>query len=296
MLGRPFSKVTRKYRKKIFSILALTFLVIIVNVLRQSIDSLVLAAKQNLGKVGIFGLASYMVSVLQAPFRSLISITVPILSRAWKDKNHKEIDRIYKRTSINMLAFSMFIFFIIWLNFDHAINFFNINPEYLEGKWIFFLLGMVVIIETGTGVNGQIIATSTFWRFELWTSLLLTALIIPLSYTLTTSYGIIGPAIANLVSFSIYNLIRIYFLWKKYKMQPFSFKTLELLLLAAGCYFITYFITISLTGLTAIVISTCLYAIIFIPIMYVRNISPDLKPVMNTMLTRMRLRKKEGEQ
>jgi O-antigen/teichoic acid export membrane protein len=184
-LSFRLSRVTRKFRKKIFAIMSFTFIVIVVGVLRTSIDALVLAAKQNLGKVGIFGLAAYMVSVLQAPFRSLTAITIPLLSRAWKDKNLTEINRIYQRTSINMLTFALFLFFCIWLNFDNGIAFFHINPDYLQGKWVFFILGMVSIIEVGTGVNGQIIGTSTYWRFELWTSLLLTVIIIPLSYYLT---------------------------------------------------------------------------------------------------------------
>jgi O-antigen/teichoic acid export membrane protein len=224
------SRVTKKFRKKIIAIMALTFIVIIVGVLRQSIDGLVLAAKQNLGKVGIFGLAAYIVSVLQAPFRSIVSITIPILSRSWKEKNYVEINRIYQRSSINLLTFSLFIFFLILLNFNDAIQYFNINPDYLEGKNVFFLLGIVTIIEMVTGVNGQIIGTSSFWRFELWTSILLTGLIIPLSYYLTVEYGILGPAIANLISFSIYNFIRFWFLWKKFNMQPFSTKTGEIIL------------------------------------------------------------------
>ncbi len=47
------------------------------------------------GKLPIFGLAAYMVSLLQVPLRSILAITTPVLSRAWKDKNLKEIDRIY---------------------------------------------------------------------------------------------------------------------------------------------------------------------------------------------------------
>ena len=119
---------------------------------------------------------------------------------AWKDKDTKEIGRIYQRSSINLLSFSLFIFILIWLNFSNAISFFNINPEYLNGKWVFFIMGLVTIIEMGTGVNSQIIGTSTYWRFELWTSLLLTAMIIPLSYTLTVKFGILGPALSNLIS------------------------------------------------------------------------------------------------
>ena len=283
-----FSRVTKKFRKKIISILILTFFVIIVNVLRFSIDGIVLAAKQNLGKVGIFGLASYMVSVLQAPFRSIVAVTIPMLSRAWKDKNLVEIERIYQRSSINMLGFSLFVFFCVWLNFDNGINFLHINPEYLEGKWVFFYLGIVTIIELGTGVNGQIIGTSTYWRFELWTSLLLTLMIIPLSYYLTTTYGIMGPAIANLFSFTIYNSIRYGFLLKKFNMQPFSMKTLELLIIATLSYAIAYFATRNLEGIVAILGSLGIFCTLYISLFYWRNISPDVKQVMLSVTNRFK--------
>jgi|JI10StandDraft_1071094.scaffolds.fasta_scaffold95510_2 O-antigen/teichoic acid export membrane protein len=280
------SRVTRKFRKKIFAILSLTFIVIVVSVLRQSIDGLVLAARQNLGKVGIFGLAAYMVSVLQAPFRSMVAITIPILSRAWKDKNQTEINRIYQRSSINLLSFSLMVFFCIWLNFTDAILYFGINPDYLEGRWVFFILGIVTIIEMGTGINGQIIGTSTFWRFELWTSLLLTALIIPLSYWLTVQYGIIGPAIANLVSFSIYNGIRIWFLWDRFKMQPFTSKTVEILIISLVAYSLAYISFRDIDGLVGLFGRSIVFLGVFIPALVIRKISPDAGPVIQNIRKR----------
>jgi O-antigen/teichoic acid export membrane protein len=282
------STVTKKFRKKIIAIISLTFLTIIVSVLRQSIDGIVLAAKQSLGKVGIFGLASYMVSILQVPFRSIVAITIPLLARAWKDKNLIEVERIYKRTSINMLGFSLFVFFCVWLNFENTIILFNINLDYLEGKWVFFLLGMVTIIEVGTGVNSQIIGTSTFWRFELWSSLLLTIMIIPLSYFLTNQYGILGPAIANLFSFTIYNSVRYVFLLKKFNMQPFTIKTLELLFIATVSYSIAYFATKNLEGFVAILGSLAIFSTLYISLFYWRNISPDVKQVMLSVTNRFK--------
>ena len=281
------SRVTNKYRKKIFALLSLTFLVIIVSVLRQVIDSLVLAAEQDLSKVGIFGFAAYLVSVLQAPFRSIVAVTIPILSRSWKDKNYKEINRIYGRSSINLLSFSLFVFFCIWLNYESAINVFGINPEYLEGRWVFFLLGIVAIIEMGTGVNGQIIGTSTHWRFELWTSLLLTALILPLSYFLTTTYGIMGPAFANLISFSVYNFVRYWFLYRRFNMQPFSLKTLEVIAIAAFSYFVCYYSFNNITGILGMFLRTSCFMLIFIVMVYYRKITPDLQPILNAVSQRI---------
>ena len=282
------SNVTFKYRKKIFALLSLTFLVIIVTVLRQAIDGLVLAAKQDLSKVGIFGFAAYLVSVLQAPFRSIVAVTIPILSRSWKEKNYKEINRIYGRSSINLLSFALFAFFCIWLNYENAIQFFGINPEYLEGRWVFFLLGIVAIIEMGTGVNGQIIGTSTHWRFELWTSLLLTALILPLSYFLTTTYGIMGPAFANLISFSIYNFVRYLFLLRRFNMQPFSYKTIEVILIAFITYISCYFIFKEVNGLSGMVLRTLFFSILFIGIVYFRKITPDLQITVNSFFKKLK--------
>ena len=281
------SRVTRKFRKKIFAILILTYFVIIVGTLRGSIDALVLAARIDLKAVGVFGFASYMIALMHAPFRSMLAITVPILARAWKEKNHKEISRIYNRSSINLLCFSLLVFFCIWLNYDQAIRFFNINLDYLGARWVFFLLGVTAIIETGTGVNGQIIGTSTYWRFELWTSLLLTALIIPLSYFLTVKYGLIGPAVANLISFSIYNAIRFWFLWKKFNLQPFSFKTIEVIIGAVLFYLIVNTLLASMEGLLGLILRTSIFAILLVALIYVRNISPDFKPVLKNLLLKI---------
>jgi O-antigen/teichoic acid export membrane protein len=290
-LAFNISRVTKKFRKKIFAMLSLTIIVVVVGALRQTIDGIVLASKQNLGKVAIFGFAAYMVSVLQVPLRSIIAITIPVLSRSWKNKDIHEITRIYKRSSINLLSFSLFAFFCIWLNFTHAINFFGINPDYLEGRWVFFLLGMVTIIEMGTGVNAQIIGTSTYWRFELWTGLLLTALIIPLSYILTVKYAIMGPAIANIISFTIYNTIRYVFLWKKFNMQPFSSKTIEVIMISGIDYLLCYLLFDKMEGLIAMILRTALFAALFIATIYWRNISPDLKPIAASLLKRVNKKK-----
>jgi hypothetical protein len=185
-----------------------------------------------------------------------------------------------------MMAFSLFVFFCIWLNFDNGIQLLHINSDYLEAKWVFFILGIVAIIELGTGVNSQIIGTSTYWKFELWTSMLLTMMIIPLSYFLTVKYGILGPALANLISFSIYNFIRYVFLWKKFNMQPFTRKTFELIGIALLAYVLAYFTGQQSSSIISIVSSTTVFGMVFIPLFYWREISPDVKQLMQTVVNR----------
>jgi O-antigen/teichoic acid export membrane protein len=173
------------------------------------------------------------------------------------------------------------------LNYEQAILFFKINSDYLGSRWVFFLLGITTIIETGTGVNAQILGTSTYWRFELWTSLLLTALIIPLSYFLTVEYGIIGPALAILISFSIYNAIRFWFLWKKFNLQPFTFKTIEVIVGAVLFYFLVNTLLASMEGLLGLILRTSIFIILLILLIYYRNISPDFKPLLYNLIQKI---------
>jgi O-antigen/teichoic acid export membrane protein len=281
------SKVTRRFKKKIIAIMALTYLVIVVAMIRQSIDNLVLASKVNLANAGIFTFATYLATLLMAPNRSLIAVTIPLISRAWKEKNLAEISRIYKRSSINLLLFSLFAFCCIWLNYAPAVTYFKLNPEYLKGGWVFFLLGIQAIIELGTGVNAQIIGTSNFWRFELLTGLLLATLIIPLSYELTIKYGLIGPAIANLVSLTIYNAVRYVFLWKKFNMQPFTYKTLEVIAIALVSFIAAYFLLQQVEGLWGLVARTLVFTILFGVLIVYRKISPDVLPVLQNIGKRL---------
>ena len=84
------------------------------------------------------------------------------------------------------------VFLLIWLNFTDGINTFGLNPIYLDAAWVFFVLGITVIIDMGTGVNSQIIVTSTYWKFELISGIVLLLIMLPLTYLLTKQYGITG--------------------------------------------------------------------------------------------------------
>ncbi len=89
----------------------------------------------------------------------------------------------------------------------------------------------------GTGVNSQIIGTSTLWRFEFLTGMILLAITLPLNYILAKKLGVIGPAIATLISYTIYNAIRYIFLLRKFGSATFQLKIRLTLLLALQVIF-----------------------------------------------------------
>lgn len=282
------SRVTKKFYKKIISFASLIYFGGLVYMVSQFIDTLVIMSVVGTKAAGIFSLGSVVAGLVQAPQRGAIAASIPVLSKAWKDKDHSKILLIYQRSGINLLIASLGIFLMVWLNYTDAIQTFRLKHEYIESEWIFFFLGMARIVDLGTGVNSQIIGTSSFWRFEFLSGVVLLLLAVPLNYILVKRYGIIGAGYSNLIAFTVYNTIRIIFLERKFNMHPFSIKTLYAVLLALASYFACYYTLGQMHGLWGIVIKSAAFVVLYGGGVIYFNLSPDVLPVLANVKKRAR--------
>lgn len=288
-----FSRVTKKFRKKILSLIAFVWGGGLIYTLSSVFDTIVLTLvlPNGLAVAAIFTLAQNICSLIQAPQRGIISASIGPLSQAWKDKDYTKIRRIYQRSSINQLVFAAGMFCLIWLNFFDGIATFRLQPDYAYGFQVFLLMGLVRIIDMGTGLNAQIIGTSTYWRFEFMAGLVLISLALPLNYFLTREMGLMGPPISNLIAFSVYNFIRFLFLWKKFRMQPFTMKSVYTILLAVVCFCICYFLFNDKQGIEWIALRSILFMVLYGSGMFYLDLSPDFTPVLKTLKKKLGITK-----
>jgi hypothetical protein len=157
----------------------------------------------------------------------------------------------------------------------------------LQAQYVFLFIGLTRIIDMGTGLNSQIIGTSTFWRFEFVSGLILLLLLMPLTYVLTRHLGVIGPGISNLVAFTVYNGIRFGFLLRKFNMQPFTRETGLAILAAAVCFAVCYFLFQDQSGLLWIALRSLTYITLFMLLIVYLKLTPDLMPVLATVRRRL---------
>jgi O-antigen/teichoic acid export membrane protein len=269
------SRVTKKFWKKMLSMQVLLYGGTLIASIAATIDSFIIASILGLKAVGIFVFAQYIANVLQVPQRSIQAVSSSFLSRAWKDKNYPEINRIYSRSCINLLIMSLFLFGNIWLNVKEGITVLNIQNDYLDGMKVLFILSMVRVIDAGTGLNAMVINTSTFWRFDFISGVVLIGLRFPLTYYLIKQYGIVGSAIAELVAYGIYNFIRYEFLRRKFNMQPFNLKTVYVILLSLTAYGVCYFAFSQFSGWTSIFLNGIVFSVIMIGGVFYLKLTPD---------------------
>ena len=283
------SRVTHKFKKKMVKMQAYLFAGNIISAISTTIDGILIAGFQNLVAVGVFTLSQYAANLVTIPQRSIQNVSVSFLSRAWKDKDFAEISRIYSRSCINLLLLALFIFGNVWLNVAQGIHLLNLQKEYETGLNVILVIGFSRIIDAGTGVNGFVIGTSTFWRFDFTSGVILLAFRLPITWFLTKNYGMMGAATAELISLSVYNTIRFEFIRRKFKMQPFTLKTLYSLLMSFTAYFLCYFLLHNMEGWMGIFLRLVLFSGLMVAGIVYFQLTPDAMQVLDNIKKRIRI-------
>jgi len=200
----------------------------------------------------------------------------------------KKIDEVYTKSSLLQLIYGLFIFLIIWLNID---NFFRLlPPDYSQGKYVVLYLSLARVIDMGTGLNSQVLATSRFWRYDLYSSTVLLALSFPLNFFLIRDFGMIGSGYAELLSIFVFNLIRYLFIWIKFDLQPFTVNTLKAIGVGLAAYFGTVWIPFMIHPIIDIAIRGVLFTVIFGALILVLRVSEDINSTVLTTINKVRRR------
>ena len=282
------SRVTRRFAKTILRLCLFVFGGSAILILSQVFDSLVIASVLDnaMDQVAVYTLGQNLAIVIQVPQRGIVSSSIAHLSQAWKDKNMGLIQRIYERSSINQLIFACFLYGLLLLNFTDAVETFKLQEGYRKAFDVILLLGLCKIVDMGTGVNAQIIATSTWWRFEMISGIILLIVMLPASYILTKQYGIAGTAAAQLAAISIYNLVRILFLWFKFRLFPFTRWTPVVVVLAIAALAACWYGIPAGNGLLSMFLRSALFTLLFAGSVILLKASPDVNPVMDAVKKR----------
>ena len=283
------SSVTKRLKWKMLNFALFVFAGQFFNLLARTNDTFMIVGLRGLSDAGIFAIATYVAAIMEIPQRSLNAISIPILAKSWKDKDFANIKHVYHKSVSNLLAIGLLLFGLIWLNIENLVAFLNWISHKEGGGYealapIVFIMGLAKLIDLATGVNGQIIGTSNYWRFDFFTNLFYIVLSIPLNFYLISNYSLIGLAYSNLAALTLYNSVRFLFLYKKFKLQPYTLQHGLFLIISIALMFIIYIIPSTSNFVFNIAIKSSLYLIGFYTLIIWDNPAPELKKLVQGFL------------
>jgi O-antigen/teichoic acid export membrane protein len=252
------------------------------------IDTMMLGALLGLQDTGIYVTAFYMAVIIEIPRRSIRQIAVPFISEAWKKKDMQQIKDIYSKTALNQLIIGAFIFLGVWINIDEIFELMPNGSIYQAGKYVVLFVMIGKLIDMAAGVNGEVIALSKLFRFNIYSIIILAILVFATNLLLIPVYGMVGAAIATTLSLLFYNFIKYLFLKIKVGLQPFSLNTIKAIILAGICFVIVSLVPDIRHPLLSIIIKSGVLALVFLLPLYYFKISEDVNQSLNSLLKKIK--------
>lgn len=257
-------------------------------VLLNELDKIMISDLVGLSATGIYAISAFFGAVIVAPARSLMMIASPIIAQFMKDGEMDKIARVYSKSAINMLAIGLLIYIGLCINLH---NIFTIlPPAFASGYYVIVFIGLSKLFEVATGANGDIILNSKYFRYDLLFNFGLAILAIGTNYILIPMYGIAGAAVATAISIFLFNTFRGIFIYWKYKMQPYSIKTLYCILIGLFVFGINYFLPRWDNLFVDIIIRSTIAVAVYVPLLLAFNISADINGLANNLIAQAKRR------
>ncbi len=235
---RPSFKLFKKdFVKQILSVAAFGMISGFSGIVVLQLDKYLVNHYCDLSATGVYATAFFFGTIILLPGRSLIRISSSVIAEALKANEYAKIDRIYKKSTLNLMILGLFLFLLMWGNINNIMTF--LPPEFETGRYVIFFIALAHLLQMTAGVSGEIVQYSKYYRQHTVIMVILISSIIGFNLVLLPILGIKGASIAYACSFLIYSIVRIAYVKYKFGFQPFNISHLWIVLIAGISYFAT---------------------------------------------------------
>ncbi|MEM7654772.1 MAG: lipopolysaccharide biosynthesis protein [Bacteroidota bacterium] len=246
-------------------------------VLVNKTDMAMLGAMLGEAKAGAYALAFYFSMLVFIPYRSLNAIVVPLIATHMRSKNLPEVGNLFRKTSAMNLVIGSWVFIGIWTSID---EFYALFPKHAEGKWAVFFLGISAMVQITAGLQRSIIVNSRYYRFDLFANLGLLTVVVLSNYLLIPLFQVPGAAIATAGSLSLYSLIGVGHVYYRFRIHPFSWRSLGTVLLCAAVMILGQFLPELGNPWLNILGHSVIVTVVFLPLAIRFRLAPELNTVL----------------
>jgi O-antigen/teichoic acid export membrane protein len=239
----------------------------------SQIDKLMLTGMLTLGATGIFTVMASFGILISMPSRTLNKISSTIIAEAWKKKDLETISKTYAQSGLHQFMVACLLFIGLWVNIDNVLQI--VTPEYIEGKYVVFFIGLSNVVLMLSGISGVVIQNSPAYRKQSLFLGIYAIIIVISNAIMIPLWGITGAAAASFAASLCFNLMKYIFLLKRYKFQPFNYRYLLVVVCAVLSYYIAYLLPKQDSFIIDIIIRGAIVSLIYIALTLSFRISKD---------------------
>ena len=145
---------------------------------------------------------------------------------------------------------------------------------------VVLLISIGTLINMASGPNGTILYFSEHYKMGVVLFIGLAVLVFALQVILIPMTGINGAAAATALSAVIYNAALSYFIWMKFRLQPFGTKNILTAGLILSCFLISYLLPVLNGPLVNMIFRSTVISGLFLLATYFLNIVPEFHSLL----------------
>lgn len=280
-LNFHISTLTRKIYRKVISFSLFHFSGVVIAVLPFALNGILIMgiSDKGLKDVGIYTIATFMVTMLDVPQRAMRGIGSATYSEAFLHNDLERVGRMQKNASLSLLIVGFCLFGLILPNIENIV-FFSKGKDFHPVISIFLIVGIAKLAELSMGMNDTLLSLSKYWRTDFFIATIIVILSIPTNILFIKWNPLLGAAFGQAIMLLLFCLLRSVMIWKYFKMQPFSSKTPLIILIGALATSVAYYLPdMSNVWADLFVRGTVFMVLYVVPILYF-NISGEMNDLL----------------
>lgn len=248
----------------------------------KQIDSIMLGWYTSLSIVGIYTLAMFIPSVIEAPIPAIDKIAAPKISDAWVSGDRAVIRNIYFDSSRYLMLLGGLFFLGIVINIKTL--YLLLPIAFSSGINVVYIISFSSLFNMISGLNNQIIFSSQNYKKGLLFLFLMFIVTVLGNLILIPKFGIIGAAIATAIGSFIYNVLKYVYIWKKFDLQPFDIKSLKSLGIIVFTFLIGWILPDIIHPVFSIIYRSIIIILVFGLLTYFLKLVPEVNEKIDRKL------------
>ncbi|GAA3641229.1 lipopolysaccharide biosynthesis protein [Flavivirga jejuensis] len=277
--------ITFKRINGLKAIFKYSFLIIIAGsivTILLDLDKVMLGHYIQIKEIAYYNVAIFITAVIAVPQRSMHQILMPLSAKYLNEKNFEALEDLYKKSSLNLFVISGFIFLLIVLNINQL--YYIVPKEFSGGLFVVLIISVSKLYDGFLGSNNAILFNSDYYRLVLFLGAALVVLMIVLNIIFIPLFGINGAAFATSLAVFAYNSVKLFFVYKKFKIHPFTVNILRIAGLISSSVLLFYFWEFPFNPIINIVLKSTLITVLYVFVVYRFKFSEDISSLINRYL------------
>ncbi|MHB8160088.1 MAG: flippase [Thermoleophilia bacterium] len=192
------------------------------------VDTLLLGYFGTTTDVGYYGVAIKLAIFGSKIITAFGTVFTPIIADLWNRQRTGELLVLYRITTRWIFILTLPVFLVMAIFADSIMSIFGAG--FTAGSVALVLLATGQMFNAATGAAGLMVLMSGRSRLELLNVATTLAIDVALCVVLIPTYGLVGAAIANLVSLAVVNIMRVIEVWYFMRMIAYDRSYLKPLL------------------------------------------------------------------